>query len=181
MHEEDNVLDTDTNYETSQANLNNNNEVSSTEDNPFEVEPAGLRRSTRHRQSPERFNPGMGETASKWSDNAVFINEKTVAMAAMIDSYVPIDNPDLKEIVALLADLDLEHCFEHPTATYMSEAYTYLAKKGKDPDAPTYWDAVIGEEAEHLYDAMDEEISSIQVQKYSSCNTNHKFWTGRIG
>ena len=72
MHEEDNVLDTDTNYETSQANLDNeNNEVSSTEDNHFEVEPAGLRRLTRHRQSPERFNPGMGEAARKWSDNAV--------------------------------------------------------------------------------------------------------------
>ena len=80
----------------------------------------------------------MGEAASKWSNDAVFNNEKTAAMAVMIDNYVPIDNPDLKEIVALLADLDLENCFEHPMATYMSEAYTYLAKKGKDPDAPSH-------------------------------------------
>ena len=43
----------------------------------------------------------------------------------------------------------------------MSEAYTYFAKKGKDPDAPTYWDAVTGEEADFLYDAMDEEIDNL--------------------
>ena len=103
----------------------------------------------------------MGEAASKWSDNAVFNNEKTAAMAAMIDNYVPIDNPDLKEIVALLADLDLEHCSEHPTASCMSEAYAHLAKKNKDPDAPSYWDAVTGEEADFWYDAMDEEIDNL--------------------
>ena len=155
-------MDTDTNYKTSQANQDNdNNEVSSTEDNHFEVEPAGLCRSTRHKKSPERFNPGMGEAASKWSDKAVFNNEKTAAMAAMIDTYVPIDNPDLKEIVALLADLDLEHCFEYPTATYLSEAYAHLAKKNKDPDTPSYWDAVTGEEADFWYDAMDEEIDNL--------------------
>ena len=110
--EEDNVLDVDTEYSIPPANSDNINEVSTTEDNPFEVEPAGLRRLTRNRQSPERFNPGMGEAASKWRNNAVFNNEKTAAMAAMIDDYVPIDNPDLKEIVALLADFDLKNCFE---------------------------------------------------------------------
>ena len=67
----------------------------------------------------------------------------------------------MKEIVALLADLDLENCFEHPTASYMSEAYTYLAKKGKDPNAPTYWDAMTDEEADFWYDAMDEEIDNL--------------------
>ena len=41
--EEDNVLDVDTNYNTPQASSDNKiNEVSSTDDNPFEVEPAGL-------------------------------------------------------------------------------------------------------------------------------------------
>ena len=94
---------------------------------------------------------------------------------------MPIDNPDLKEIVALLADLDLENCFEHLTVTYMSEAYTHLAKKGKDPNAPTYWDAVTGEEHDFWYDAMDEEIDNLvkrmtwDVIKQSDIGRKYKF------
>ena len=67
MQEEDNVLDIDTDYGVPEVNSeDNNNKVRINEDNPFEVEPAGLCRSTQNRQSPERFNPGMGEAASKW-------------------------------------------------------------------------------------------------------------------
>ena len=39
----------------------------------------------------------MGEAASKWRNDAVFNNEKTAVMAAMIDNYVSVDNPDLKK------------------------------------------------------------------------------------
>ena len=65
-----------------------------------------------------------------------------------------------EDIMALLAEWDVDEYQDRPRAYHMSEAF--VAKSKSDPDTPTYLEALTGDHAEGYYQAMEEEIKNLE-------------------
>ena len=104
-----------------------------------------LRRSTRTRQQASNFDPGSGEAASKWADT------KVKALCTRFENANPSQH-EQKRFMALL--LRYEEATEYNPAVY-------AAKKVSDPDLPSYKEAMLRDDADKFWSAM--ELSLIHI------------------
>ena len=112
-------------------------------------------RPQRARQSPIRYDPGVG-SAREWKSDSV-------AHLAKICESGTWTGTQWNDICGLLALMDTERISLNPIYHPLPQAY--LSKKKRDPDTPNYFDAMSGENAEGYWAAMRQEIIDLEKRK----------------
>ena len=112
-----------------------------------------VRCSKRIINSPLRYNPGFGD-AREWK------NENVESILYMIQYRYIKSNVDTDDILSLLAEWNAEDCMNKPSTFHMRESYA-LKTQIHDPDTPMYMEALLGENLEEYFKAMDDEIKSL--------------------
>ena len=95
------------------------------------------RRSERIRNSPQRYNPGIG-AARVWK------NDDVASIVYMIQDRDFDRNVDTDGILSLLDEWDAEDCMDTPSTFHMREFYN-IKTQNHDPYTPTYMEALSGE------------------------------------
>ena len=131
--------------------------------------PHELRRSSRQRRHPVRFQPDFGP-ARQWQSD--MISHYALSLLSVSDSDDDITSSvftqsDWNEIYSCLADMDLELATHQPCISHALDV-AFPAKIKNDPDSPTFHEAITGEYEYEYWEAMDKEIAGL-----GKCNT----WT----
>jgi hypothetical protein len=125
----------------------------------------GLRRSTRTRKAPDRLMYDGSGTHGYFNVKRKLMAQYCLRLASCMIGCSRTEQ-ELRYTMALLTDVDSGRVHDdyHPTAGITSQT-SLKATKTRDPDLPTYREAMMSEHKEQFEVAMDQEIDDLVKHK----------------
>ena len=108
-----------------------------------------LRRSSRASKQTNRFDPGQDQSARTWTDSGVS------AMSAIIDK-VSMEVTQRERIDTIFLKI------EEANQAMAQTPYAYAVRKTKDPNLPSFKEALSGDQSQEYWSAMDKEVRALE-------------------